>query len=358
MKNSFRIVVASIALALPFFASAQTATTQTLHIGDPAPPLAVGQWLKGNPIPQYLSSEAYVVVFWSTWSPAFMNVMQHLNEIEAKYSDHIRIVAVSVFEDNAAKPIGFVNHFADKMDFSVAVDQVPATSKHGLDGTMAVTWLEASQQQGVPIAFIVDHSGKIAWIGSPFGNSIDDPLRKIIDNSWDSASYATEFSSKQDRDKATSDIVTKMTLAINASDWDGALKLSDELIPYDKAAAAGARYLTMLRKGDYDAAYAYAKQLADGPFAKDAAAVFSLGWITINPVEPYKKTNYELGVALAKQAVELSYHKSAEMLDLLAWAYYQKKDKENAISTEKEALAVARDDQKFKLEQSLKTFGG
>jgi hypothetical protein len=358
MKKTFKVVVASLALLVPLFAVGQSPVPQTLHIGDPAPPLAVGQWLKGNPIPQYLSNQVYVVVFWSTWSPAFMNVIQHLTELEARHSDHIRIVAVSVFEDNPAKPIGFVNHFAEKMNFSVAIDQVPSSSKHGLDGTMAVTWLEASQQQGVPIAFIVDHSGKIAWIGTPAGNLMDDPLRKIIDNSWDSAAFATEFSSTQEREKATQDIVDKMALAIRVSDWDSALKLSDELIPYDKSAAAAARYLTMLRKGDFDAAYGYAKQLADGPFAKDATAVYSLGWITVNPEEHYEKTNYDLGLSLAKQAVELSYHKSAEMLDLLAWAYYQKKDKENAISTETQAIALAREDQKFKLQQSLKTFGG
>jgi thiol-disulfide isomerase/thioredoxin len=356
MKKTFRIAVASLLLAVPIWASAQTPVAPTLHIGDPAPPLVVGQWLKGGPINQFASNQAYIVVFWATWSPAFMNVMQHLDELEARHSDHIKIIAVSVFEDNQAKPIGFVNHFADKMDFTVAYDQVPDTTKHGLDGTMATTWLEASQQSGVPIAFIVDHAGKIAWIGTPAGNVMDDPLRKIIDNSWDSAAFAAEFTSKQERGKATQDIVDKMALAIRANDWDGALKLADELIPYDKSAAAAARYLTMLRKGDFEAAYAYAKQLAAGPFSKDATAIYSLGWITVNPEEHYDKTDYDLGLALAKQAVELSYHKSAEMLDLLAWAYYQKKDKGNAISSEQEALAIARDDQKFRLQQSLRTF--
>ncbi|MFM7297514.1 MAG: TlpA family protein disulfide reductase, partial [Planctomycetota bacterium] len=38
-----------------------------LGVGDPAPRLRVGSWLKGEPIAGFEAGRVYVVEFWSTW---------------------------------------------------------------------------------------------------------------------------------------------------------------------------------------------------------------------------------------------------------------------------------------------------
>ena len=48
---------------------------------------------------------------------------------------------------------------------------------------MAKTWMEASGQNGIPTAFIVNKEGKIAWIGHPM--EMERPLEKIIAGTWD-----------------------------------------------------------------------------------------------------------------------------------------------------------------------------
>ena len=328
----------------------------TLHVGDPAPSLNVGRWLKGAPINGYSPSQTYLVVFWSTWCAAFLPAMRHLDELNGQFSQQVQIVAVSVFESNRAKLYDYVDKLAYKMDFTVAADKVTSDDKHGLDGTMATSWLEASGQEGLPIAFIVDKSGKIAWIGSPVGSSIDDPLRKIADGSWDVAAFAEKFNSEQERQKQLNILGEAISQAIETQNWDAAFKSSDELVPYDQDTAAAARYLIMLKKKDFDGAYAYCRQLEEGPFARDARGLYSLGWLTVNPVAHYAKTDYDLGLEVLKKAADLTYQKNPEMLDALAWAYFQKGDKDDAIATERLALNVAREDQKARLNQSLTTF--
>lgn len=318
--------------------------------------MTVGKWLKGDPIDSYSPNQTYLVVFWSTWCAAFIPTMQHLDELNGQFSHQVQTVAVSVFESSRARLFDYVNKMAYKMDFTVAEDKITSDDKRGLDGVMAKNWLEASGQYGLPIAFIVDKAGKIAWIGSPVGATIDEPLRKIVDGSWDTAAFAEKFNSDQEKQKQLSALSDQISKAMDAQNWDDAFKFSDELIPFDQDTAAAARYLVMLKKGDFDGAYAYCKQLADGPFSRDARGLYSLGWLTVNPLQPWKKTDYDLAVEVLKKATDLTYNKNPEMLDALAWAYFQKGDKASAVSTEQNALNVARDDQKFKLNQNLRTF--
>ena len=57
-----------LSLAAVLFAwFAPEKTTPTLKVGDPAPPLAVSRWLKGEPLKRLEPSRTYVVEFWATW---------------------------------------------------------------------------------------------------------------------------------------------------------------------------------------------------------------------------------------------------------------------------------------------------
>src|SRR5436190_15974159 len=44
---------------------------------------------------------------------------------------------------------------------------------------MAAQWMDAAGQQGIPSAFIVDRSGRVAWIGHPWAG-MDETLEKVI----------------------------------------------------------------------------------------------------------------------------------------------------------------------------------
>ncbi len=336
-------------------AQAPAMPAATLHVGDQAPSLSPAKILKGTLLTKYGPDQTTLVVFWSTWCGAFVPVIQHLDELEGQFNRQMQVVAVSVFESNQSSVVGYVDKMGSKMDFTVAVDN-GSDQKHGLDGQLAATWLQASGQMSLPIAFIIDKTGKIAWIGSPAGSLIDEPLRKIIDGSWDIEAFKQRFDSAQEKQKQETDLGAQIQLSMENKKWDDALRFADELIPLDQETAASARYLILLQEKDWAGAYSYCKQMADGPFAKDARGLYDLGWLTINPKAHYDKANYPLGLEVMKKAVELTYQKNAEMLDGLAWAYYQSGDKANAATTEQRAINAARPDQVFQLTQNLKTF--
>ena len=54
----------------------------------------------------------------------------------------------------------FVDQMGDKMDYSIALDNVPAGGNPN-EGSMAKTWMKAAEENGIPAAFVI-RDGKIA----------------------------------------------------------------------------------------------------------------------------------------------------------------------------------------------------
>src|SRR5262249_10637651 len=159
------------------------ARVQSLGVGDPAPKLDVKSFVKGDPVAALEPGRVYVVEFWATWCGPCRVSIPHLTELQKKHPD-VAFIGVSIWEhdQNAVKP--FIDTMGDQMAYRVAVDSIPENAGAG-DGLMATNWMKAAGQGGIPTAFIIDKSGRIAWIGHPM--SMDEPLQKIVDGSWDLA---------------------------------------------------------------------------------------------------------------------------------------------------------------------------
>jgi hypothetical protein len=59
-------IVAGLAGVL-LMAPARAADTPSLGLGDPAPDLAVAEWVKGSAVPDFEAGHVYLVEFWATW---------------------------------------------------------------------------------------------------------------------------------------------------------------------------------------------------------------------------------------------------------------------------------------------------
>ncbi len=107
-----------------------------------------------------------------------MQSIPHLTELQKKYKDKVTIMGISVAEGmNVKKPAEilpkvqkFVKDMGDKMNYTVGSDN--------LENKTLKEWMAAAGVSGIPIAFVVDKKGEIAWIGSPF--ALDEPLAKIL----------------------------------------------------------------------------------------------------------------------------------------------------------------------------------
>jgi len=59
--------VASLALAANLAAMIPVPQGAGLKVGDPAPPLQIADWVKGQPVQALAKGKAYMIEFWATW---------------------------------------------------------------------------------------------------------------------------------------------------------------------------------------------------------------------------------------------------------------------------------------------------
>lgn len=156
---------------------AQPSSSGPLNVGDPAPPLFVGEWLKGEPVQQYEKGMVYVVEFWATWCIPCKAAMPHLSDLARKYKDRVHFIGMDIKEKKATpleKVKAFVDSMGHRMDYTVAVQD---------SNLMETNWLEAAAVQGIPQTFVINKQGKLAWIGHP--SELEAVLPRILDNTWD-----------------------------------------------------------------------------------------------------------------------------------------------------------------------------
>ena len=166
----------SLILALAALTSfAFDTASAALNIGDAAPNIKVAKWVKGGPIASLETNKVYVVEFWATWCGPCRQSIPHLTEMAHTFKDKATFVGVDVMEQNEAAVVKFVGAMAEKMDYNVAIDTE--------ETFMANEWMRAADQHGIPTAFIVDQTGRIAWIGHPMAG-LDKALAAVVDGKW------------------------------------------------------------------------------------------------------------------------------------------------------------------------------
>ncbi len=57
-----------------------------LMVGDQAPALSIGNWVKGSPVKSFEPGKVYVIEFWETWCGPCIRNIPHVNEIQKEYA--------------------------------------------------------------------------------------------------------------------------------------------------------------------------------------------------------------------------------------------------------------------------------
>ena len=158
-------------------AFAQDEKPPLLSIRDPAPPLRVKEWLKGEPVQRFEKGRIYIVEFWATWCAPCKAAMPHLSDLAHQYKDRVTIIGMDVMEKKATtmeKIKAFVDSMGYRMDYTVAVED---------SNFMERNWLDASGERGIPKSFVVNADGILAWMGHP--HKLNIILPQIVNNTWD-----------------------------------------------------------------------------------------------------------------------------------------------------------------------------
>jgi thiol-disulfide isomerase/thioredoxin len=324
------------------------ADAPSLALGDPAPKLAVGEWVKGDKIERFKPGQVYVVEFWATWCLPCKKSIPHLTELQKQYKDKVRFIGVSVWENDqeAVKP--FVREMGDKMDYTVAADDVSDG-----DGKMATQWLDAAGQNTIPTAFVVNGEGKIAWIGHPNDpqNSMQKVLDQVLAGTWD-VQKAAESQRQEQRLEAAH---RRLAVAMNAMDADAQLAALDEILAIKpdasmKSPATGESYplatvkydLLLLEKKEPEKAYEFVRPLLDTVLKNDAQSLNEVAWRIVDPERTPEKQDLPLAMKAAKRAMELTENKDGMIADTLARVYHDQGNLDKALEVQEQAVNLIK----------------
>lgn len=326
-----------------------------LLVGDAAPPLAVKEFVKGEPVKELAKGKVYVIEFWATWCGPCIKAIPHVSELQAKHKEVV-FIGVDVMEKDADEQVkAFVKKMGDKMNYRVAIDKPDPDADDDGSGVMAKTWLEASYQQGIPCSMIVDAAGKVAWIGHPM--ELDEPLEKVIAGKWDLAAAAKEFKSEIEAVKIEKEFTTAVDKALDAEKFAEAVKLLDE--GFAKAPALEKNYgmvkfSALQAQEKEEAAYAYGLKLIEKFGAEDPNIPF--GIVSSALLDDDDKPVAKLEGAEAKFVVTASTELVKIMADfpggngavrsqaqeLNAQALFASGDAKGAVASQEKALALAK----------------
>jgi thiol-disulfide isomerase/thioredoxin len=375
-------------------------------LGDPAAPLEISTWVKGEPVDlsKTKGKKIVVVEFWATWCGPCKVSIPHLTEMAKKFSkDNVVFVGVSDEAVGTVKP--FVQKLGDKMDYVVAIDKEKKTSQG---------YMRAYGANGIPHAFIVDKQNRIVWEGHPM-DGLDKALERIISNTYDLGAEKkradakslmrnyTELASKGGSD-AELDAMGKELIALdkeiggiqpgkelNLEDLRKRAQFQAAMNEYSRAVATS-KSATEIEKLEQKAAalapagfsfadYKASMQLnrlfqqyylavttardeakireltkqMESIDSKNAEALNNFAWQILTN-ERIKNRDLKLALKLAKSANDASNGKEAHILDTYARALFDNGQKAEAVKVQKQAVEVAEEGQKEELVANLKKY--
>ena len=352
MKNSLSLRALTMLTGVTLAVAARTADAK-LMVGDPAPKLQVAKWVQGDPVKAFDTNHVYIVEFWATWCGPCRASIPHLNELSKKFKDQgVIAIGQDVWESNDSGVAAFVKKMGDQMTYRVALDD----KSQEKDGVMAVNWMKAADQNGIPTAFVINKQGRIAWIGHPMGLN-EQILEDILAGRFDIAAFAAEYERQQQAQAQEMELSKKIRQALKDKDWDAAEAAVAEMKKSEPAMGDSLeiiRFSILLGRKNYTDAYKLAETLSNEQ-PKNVMMQNALAW-TIAMQPGLEKRDLALAEKMAVRANEGTQGKEPAILDTLARVQFMNGKTNEAIATEQKAVDIAPDEQKVYLKKFLASY--
>jgi len=324
-----------------------------LNVGDKAPAIKVGAWVKGKPVTGFEDGKVYVMEFWATWCGPCIAGIPHLTKLQKDYKDQgITVVGTAIWQredtqsDRQAKVKGFVEKQGDKMNYTIAVDD---------DRWMANHWMRPAGRNGIPSAFIVGKTGKIEWIGHP--SSMDGALKAVVAGTFDRATFAKQEAKARKWQEDRRRILSAVAKAQRDNDGAKVLELLDTAVREhpNVSELQQQRYRLMLQYADSSSAVSdYGRTIAKNNW-DDPMFLNSISWWTVDD-EQARWRDLDLALAWAERANDLTKNEDAQVIDTLARCWWEKGDTSKAIALQRRAVDLAPENMKDQIEATLKEY--
>ena len=318
------------------------APPEKLTVGDKSPGLAIAKWVRGEPVEAPLRDRVHVVEFWATWCGPCRAGMPHITELQSEFADDVTFIGVT--REDEATVEGFLADNAtgdqtwdDIIGYRLAIDDRDWTNK---------AYMTAAGQGGIPCAFVVGRDGVVEWIGPP--GSIDQPLKKIVDGTWDREAAIAEYKQQEKLQQLTGEVGA----LLREQDFAGAL---ERLNQFEKAEGSSKTLLNYRVRvleiaGRTDEAATAREALVESAW-EDAMLLNQIAWTTATNGDP---SDLELALKAAKRASELQQNEDGPILDTLARCYYELGQLDEAIKYQR--MAVEHANGQRQIEATLKGY--
>jgi len=326
----------------------------TLKIGDAAPQLQTGRWVQGEPVTSFEKGKAYIIEFWATWCGPCLELIPHLNDTYLKYKDKgVIVIGMDCWENDDKLVVPFVEKMGSNMMYRVALDDKNVSKQ----GKMAETWMDAAGQDAIPMAFVVDTNGVIAWVANPIFLN-EEVVEYALAGEFDAVRVVAQYIAFRQNEPGVENAGVELITALKAKAWDSATK---HLTALQKLLPEEERYqLDLVRVGisfgkqDYPTAYKLALEMSDA-HKEDVNFQNWIAWeIAANP--RLELRDMSLAETAATRANEASGGDSQYVLDTLARVLFMRGKKDEAIAAETKAVKLADGVFKYHVQKSLESY--
>jgi thiol-disulfide isomerase/thioredoxin len=295
--------------------------------------------VKGEKVERFEPGKIYVVEFWATWCGSCRAGIPHLTELSQHYKDRgVRFISVDIWEQDRKLVRPFVDKMGSRLDYSVAVDDVPEEADP-TEGAMAKNWMKAAEENAIPTAFVV-RDERISWIGHPM--QMDEALARIVDGDWDARLRAKDRLTAKSRERKAVPVQAKVFKPFRAGDYKATLAAIEEVTSGDPDLVevfAWVKFAATCNGGDADRGLALGSKLLESNFDEPQVLNNTFSYV----IDPELKRDPDprvahLALRAVRRAVELTKEQDDKILDTLALALFRTGDFAGAAEAQERVL--------------------
>ena len=154
----------------------------TAKLGDPAAPLSVSEWIKGEPV-EIEKGKIYVINFWTRFD--WLNIA----ELQRNHPD---ISFVGITPEKAKEARDYVAKHSNEMEYPIALDT---------DWKTIGPYKVAYDVDLFPVLFVVNADSRVVWHGKPDDEDLPGVLQSLRDETFNLDAAILKLKTKQQREK-------------------------------------------------------------------------------------------------------------------------------------------------------------